>query len=164
MPSALAVHEARVCWQRQPEEAFIDLRYHRAHRWEFDGGAVVAASSAVSSVPLPYSSAENVDPEEALVAAVSSCHMLVFLSLAAREGWVVDRYVDHAAGTMGRNALGRLAMTAVRLAPRIEFSGDKAPLESDLQRLHHQAHEECYIANSVTASITIRGDWRYARA
>jgi organic hydroperoxide reductase OsmC/OhrA len=164
MPSTHALHEARVCWQRQPEEAFTDLRYHRAHRWEFDGGAVVAASSAVSSVPLPYSRAENVNPEEALVAAISSCHMLVFLSLAAREGWVVERYEDHAVGTLARNTSGRLAMTTVQLAPRVDFNGTRAPLESDVQRLHHQAHEECYIANSVTASITIRGEWRNLRA
>jgi organic hydroperoxide reductase OsmC/OhrA len=154
-------YEACIRWQRQPGEAFTDLRYSRAHRWEFDGGGIVAASSAPSSVPLPYSKAEYVDPEEALVAALCSCHMLVFLALVARAGLVVDSYVDCAVGTLGRNARGRLSVTQVVLSPHVRFAGTRAPSDTEVLQLHHAAHEECYIANSVTTHIQIRGRWDY---
>jgi len=157
----MSEHLARIRWSRQPGERFVDSRYSRAHTWEFDGGVTVPASSATSSVPLPYSKAENVDPEEALVAAISSCHMLTFLYLAAKEQFVVDSYEDPAVGTMTRNAQGRLAVTCARLAPRIVFSGAKAPTEADVERLHHAAHEECFIANSVLTEIRVGGNWTY---
>jgi organic hydroperoxide reductase OsmC/OhrA len=157
----MSEYQARIHWSRQPEERFVDSRYSRAHTWEFDGGVTVPASSAASSVPVPYSKAENVDPEEALVAAISSCHMLTFLYLAARDKFVVDSYDDLALGTMTRNAKGRLAVTSTRLAPRIVFSGARAPTESDVERLHHAAHEECFIANSVLTEISIAGQWTY---
>ncbi|HLK70363.1 MAG TPA: OsmC family protein [Steroidobacteraceae bacterium] len=164
MSSGHSEHVAEIRWQRAPEEAFTDLRYSRAHQWQFDGGMRIAASSAVSSVPLPYSKPENVDPEEALVAAVSSCHMLMFLWLAARQGLIVDSYEDHAVGTLARNAQNRLAITQVQLAPRIAFSGARSPTEAQVEQLHHAAHEECYIANSVTASISVRGQWHHSVA
>lgn len=157
----MSEYQARIRWNRQPDERFTDSRYSRAHSWEFDGGVTVPASSAVSSVPLPYSKAENVDPEEALVAAISSCHMLSFLYLAAKEKFVVDSYDDLALGTMTRNAKGRMAVTSVKLAPRIVFSGGRAPTGADIDRLHHAAHEECFIANSVLTEISVGGDWSY---
>jgi len=157
----MSEHQAHVRWSRQPGEPFVDLHYSRAHSWEFDGGVTVPASSAPSSVRLPYSKAENVDPEEALVAAISSCHMLTFLSLAAKEGFRVDSYDDLALGAMARNANGRLALTSARLAPRIVISGSKAPSQADIDRLHHAAHEECFIANSVLTQITVACDWTY---
>ncbi|MGC3981896.1 MAG: OsmC family protein [Steroidobacteraceae bacterium] len=157
----MSEYQARIRWSRQPNEAFIDSRYNRAHSWEFDGGIVVAASSAVSSVPLPYSKPENVDPEEAFVAAISSCHMLTFLYLAGKEKFVVDSYDDLAIGRMTKNSKGRLSVTHTRLAPKIEFSGTKAPTDADIERLHHAAHEECYIANSVLTEITIEGSWAH---
>lgn len=156
----MSEHHARVHWSRRPDEKFIDSRYSRAHVWEFDGGVSVPASSAVSAVPLPYSKAENVDPEEALVAAISSCHMLTFLYLAAKAGLVVDSYADRAVGTMGRNAKGRTGVVSTRLSPEIVFCGARAPTEADVQRLHHAAHEECFIANSVTTEIAVAGTWR----
>jgi organic hydroperoxide reductase OsmC/OhrA len=155
-------HQARVCWQRSPSEAFIDLRYSRAHRWLFDDGAAVAASSSPASVPLPYSKAVNVDPEEALVAAVSSCHMLFFLSFAAEDKFIVDAYDDRATATMARDARGKMSITSIRLAPSIIFLGPKAPLETDVARWHQLAHEDCYLANSVRADIVIAGRWTVA--
>jgi organic hydroperoxide reductase OsmC/OhrA len=158
----MSEYQARIRWNRQPNERFVDSRYSRAHSWEFDGGLTVPASSAVSSVPLPYSKAENVDPEEALVAAISSCHMLTFLYLAGKEQFVVDSYDDLARGSMTRNAQGRMAVTSVQLAPKIAFSGAKAPTGVDVDRLHHAAHEECFIANSVLTEISVAGDWVYS--
>lgn len=158
----MSEHEARIHWARLPAERFVDSRYSRAHVWEFDGGVSVPASSAVSSVPLPYSKAENVDPEEAFVAAISSCHMLTFLYLAAKAGLVVDSYDDRAIGTMGRNGKGHVAVVSVRLSPEIVFSGAHAPTDADVQRLHHAAHEECFIANSVATEIAVAGKWQLA--
>lgn len=157
----MSEHQAKIHWARRPDETFVDSRYSRAHVWEFDGGVAVPASSAVSSVPLPYSKAENVDPEEALVAAISSCHMLTFLYLAAKARLVVDSYEDEAIGHMTRNAAGRKAITTVKLSPRIVFSGTREPTEAEVQHLHHAAHEECYIANSVSTEISVAGEWRF---
>jgi organic hydroperoxide reductase OsmC/OhrA len=158
----MSEYQARIRWNRQSDERFVDSRYSRAHVWEFDGGVVVPASSAVSSVPLPYSKPENVDPEEGFVATISSCHMLTYLYLAGKAGFMVDSYDDLAVGHMTKNAKGRLAVTTVRLEPRIVFSGSKLPSDADVARLHHDAHEECYIANSVLTEITVGGEWRAA--
>jgi organic hydroperoxide reductase OsmC/OhrA len=147
--------DATIEWRRPEGAAFTDNRYSRAHVGRFDGGATVAASSSPHSVPLPFSVAENVDPEEALVAALSSCHMLFFLSLAAQRGFVVDRYRDAAEGTMAKNAQGRMAMTKVILNPRVAYAGDRPDRPTE-EELHHRAHELCYIANSVTAEIETR--------
>ncbi len=125
---------------------------------------VVPASSAVQSVPLPYSKAENVDPEEAFVAAISACHMLTFLYRAATAGFIVDSYEDSAVGTMSRDAGGRLGVSAVVLAPRVDFSGSQAPNDEIVARLHAEAHAECYIANSVRTDIRIEGAWTYRAA
>jgi len=114
----------------------------------------VPASSSPHVVPLPYSVAEHVDPEEALVAALSSCHMLTFLWLAAKAGYRVESYRDEAVGIMAKNGQGRLAMTRVTLRPRVIFGGEQEPALADLEQLHHQAHEECFIANSVTTVVT----------
>jgi organic hydroperoxide reductase OsmC/OhrA len=158
----MSEYQAHIRWSRQPEERFVDSRYSRAHSWEFDGGVAVPASSAVSSVPLPYSKAENVDPEEAFVAAISSCHMLSFLYVAAKANFVVDAYDDLALGTMTRNSEGRLAVTSVRLRPDITFSGSNIPSDADVAQLHHAAHEQCYIANSVLTKISTSGSWKHS--
>jgi organic hydroperoxide reductase OsmC/OhrA len=155
----MSQHQAHIQWNRQSNERFVDQRYSRAHTWKFDGGITVAASSAVSAVPLPYSKPENVDPEEAFVASLSSCHMLTFIWLAAKEKFVVDSYDDLAIGSLSRNEKGRMAITSVRLEPKIVFSGEKLPTDTDLERLHHAAHEQCFIANSVLTQITIGGSW-----
>ncbi|MHA6492997.1 OsmC family protein [Pseudomonas borbori] len=148
----MAQHSAEILWQRG-EQDFLANRYSRAHRWRFDGGVEIPASSSPHVVPLPWSDAEAVDPEEAFVASLSSCHMLWFLSLAAKQGFQVDEYVDHALGTMARNDEGRLAMTEVLLRPRVRFGGTRRPDERQLRALHHLAHEECFIANSVKTTL-----------
>ena len=133
-----------------------DRRYSRAHWWEFDGGVRVPASSSPHVVPLPWSVAEHVDPEEAFVAAISSCHMLTFLWLAARAGYRVESYRDEAVGIMEANARARQAISRVTLQPLVQFGGERQPDLAALEQLHHQAHGECFIANSVTTVITTR--------
>jgi organic hydroperoxide reductase OsmC/OhrA len=144
---------AEVRWQREHTELFVDHRYHRRHLIAFDGGAVVAGSSSPSVVPLPYSDPAAVDPEEAFVAALASCHMLWFLSLAARAGYVVDSYVDVAEGMMTKNAEGKLWMSRVTLRPAVRFGGARLPAADELLALHHAAHAECFIANSVKTDV-----------
>jgi len=145
---------ATVAWERG-QDKFTDNRYSRGHRWSFDGGIDVPASSSPSVVPEPMSVAAAVDPEEAFVAAISSCHMLTFLWLAGKAGFVVDRYVDQAVGVMEKNREGRVALTRVALRPRIDFGGERQPSAEELDRLHHRAHEDCFIANSVKTDIVI---------
>jgi len=147
-------YEARIAWMRNGEK-FTDNRYSRGHEWSFDGGVRVPASSSPLSVRPPYSVEAAVDPEEALVASASSCHMLWFLSLAAQGGFVVDRYVDEAFGVMERNGAGKMAVTRITLRPAIEFAGDRRPTDEELAALHHRAHEECFIANSIKSEIVI---------
>lgn len=158
----MSEHVARIQWHRQSGEPFVDLRFSRAHTWQFDGGATIQGSSAPTSVPVPYSKPENVDPEEAFVAAISSCHMLTFIWLAAKEKFIVDSYDDAAVGRMSKNAQGRIAVTSVRLEPKVAFSGEKLPTDSDVERLHHGAHEQCFIANSVLTEISVGGSWTKA--
>jgi len=153
----MSKHEytATVSWQRGSDAKFTDQRYSRAHQWTFDGGAVVPASSSPNVVPVPMSDAAGVDPEEAFVASLASCHMLFFLFHAAKKGFVIDRYEDAAAGVMGKNAAGRVAMLKVTLRPRVSWGGDKAPTAEDLDAMHHQSHVDCYIANSVNCEVAV---------
>lgn len=152
----MSEHTATIVWERG-EQDFASNRYSRRHDWRFDGGAVVPGSSAPSSVPEPMSDPAAVDPEEAIVAALSSCHMLFFLALAAKAGFTVDRYEDQAIGTLGKRSDGRMGMTGVELRPAISFAGDRHPDAEELARLHHDAHERCYIANSVNFDIVVKG-------
>jgi len=145
-------HLAQISWRCDGE--FASGRYSRRHEWRFDGGAVVTASASPDIVPPPMSDAAGVDPEEALVASVASCHMLWFLSLAQQAGLTVDRYADAAEGEMGRIGPGRMAVTRIRLRPDIAFSG-RAPAADELARLHALAHERCFIANSLTTEILV---------
>ena len=147
-------YEARVAWKRG-EQTFTDNKYSRAHQWSFDGGLSVQASSSPLVVRLPFSDPAAVDPEEALVASASSCHMLWFLSLAAKRGFVIDSYADAAVGVVDRNAEGRIAVTRITLRPAIAWSGGRAPAADELAQLHHEAHENCYIANSLRAEIVV---------
>lgn len=146
-------YAAEVLWQRGPDEAFVDNRYSRRHLLRFDGGVEVPGSSSPRVVPLPMSDAAAVDPEEAFVAALASCHMLWVLSLAADQGHVVDRYCDNAVGTMSRNAEGKLWISTVILRPELHFGGTSAPTAAALQQLHQRAHAECFIANSVRSEV-----------
>jgi organic hydroperoxide reductase OsmC/OhrA len=156
----MAEHEyrARIHWERGAA-AFTDHRYSRAHRWQFDGGVDVPASSSPQVVRVPLSDEHAVDPEEALVAALSSCHMLFFLDFAARKGLRVDEYTDEATGIMGKNSAGRIAMLSVTLHPRVSFSGERTPTRADVDSLHHRSHEECFIANSVTTEVRCEPVW-----
>jgi organic hydroperoxide reductase OsmC/OhrA len=149
----MSEHTATITWRRDGVP-FIDKKYSRAHRWKFDGGLEVPGSSSPTAVRAPLSDPAAVDPEEALVAALSSCHMLWFLAIAAARGFVVDSYEDSAVGVLSKNAAGKLAITSVTLRPAIVFEG-RQPGGDDLDAMHHKAHEECYIANSVTAEITV---------
>jgi organic hydroperoxide reductase OsmC/OhrA len=146
-------YTATIAWTRG-DETFTDRRYSRAHEWRFDG-LTVPGSSSPAVVRLPMSREDAIDPEEALVAALSSCHMLFFLDLAAKDGFRIDSYEDAAVGEMGRNAEGRTMMTKVTLSPRVTFSGDKRPTPAEIARLHHTAHDLCYIANSVRSEVVV---------
>ena len=146
------VHTALIRWEAGDAD-FLGKRYSRAHTWTFDGGAVVPGSSSPLVVPLPMSDARAVDPEEAFVAALSSCHMLWFLDLASRAGIAIARYEDAAAGRMGRNAEGKLVVDVVTLRPRTRVTGARVPDAEELAALHHRAHEECFLANSVRCEI-----------
>ena len=135
--------------------AFLKGRYSREHTWSFDGGVTVPASPAPSVIPVPFSNPAGVDPEEAYVAAIASCHMLSFLYVAMRAGFVVERYEDHARGVMRKNERGAIWVAAVTLRPRIVFRGSTRPTPAEVDRLHQRAHEECFIANSVKTAITV---------
>jgi len=152
--------EAKLEWQRKGQ-AFLDQKYSRAHEWIFDGGLRVPASSSPLSVPLPMSNADNVDPEEALVAAASSCHMLFFLSIAAKRGHTVESYSDHAVGLLEKDAQGRMSMTNITLRPNIVFAGTAWPGEEEIAAIHHEAHDKCYIANSLKTEITVEPPVQY---
>jgi len=151
----MSIHTAEVAWHRH-DAKFIDNRYSRLHKWTFDGGTVVPGSSSPHVVKVPLSDPSAVDPEEAYVASLSSCHMLWFLSLAARDGYVVDSYVDAAEGKMEDGWI-----SVVTLKPVVAFSGEKAPTDAELERLHHEAHAECFLARSVKSEIRVEGSWRF---
>jgi organic hydroperoxide reductase OsmC/OhrA len=151
----MSQYEATVLWQRPPDIAFTDGRYSRAHLWRFDGGAEVPGSSSPQVVPLPFSDAAAVDPEEAYLAALASCHMLCFLWIAAKRRFVIDRYDDRAEGMMETNAAGREWVGRVVLNPRVTYAGT-APDRAAEEAMHHAAHEDCFLANSVKTVIETR--------
>ena len=153
----MSTYTATIRWRRKPDERFTDGKYSRAHQWAFDGGAVVPASSSPHVVRVPFSDPAGVDPEEALVASLASCHMLFFLDFAKRAGFVVESYEDSAEGIMAADPAGRVSMTRVTLKPRIVFGGEKRPRRADIGSLHHKAHDACYIANSVKSEVRIEG-------
>ncbi|MEJ1353268.1 MAG: OsmC family protein [Candidatus Sedimenticola sp. (ex Thyasira tokunagai)] len=149
----MSEYSAVVRWVRGEEEIFSDNQYSRGHMWEFDGGVTVPASSSPHVVPLPYSVEANVDPEEAFIAALSSCHMLVFLSIAAKRKYVVESYIDNAVGTMEEDENGKTSVTKVTLRPEIVFSNERQPTVEQLEKMHHMSHENCFIANSVKTEV-----------
>ena len=147
-------HVATVAWRRSPSDDFATSRYSRRHEWRFDGGVVVPGSPSPSVVAPPLSAEDAVDPEEAFVAALASCHMLFFLSIAAKRGFVVDSYEDAAIGHLAKGDDGKTWMTEVTLRPAVVFDG-VAPDAAELDKLHHRAHELCYIANSVRTRVAV---------
>ena len=148
----MSKYTATISWQRG-DAVFTDNRYSRAHRWQFDGGTEFTGSSSPSVVPIPYSDPAAVDPEEAFVASLASCHMLWFLSIAAKRGLVVDSYRDSPVGEMTKDSRGRVAITQVTLRPQVAFSGVQRPEAAAHAALHHAAHEACFIANSVRSEV-----------
>jgi organic hydroperoxide reductase OsmC/OhrA len=150
----MASYTATVSWARGPDEPFTDNRYQRGHQWSFDGGVTVRASASPHVVP-KFADPAGVDPEEAFVASLSSCHMLTFLYVAARRGFVVDRYDDTAEGVMGKNDKGRFFVKSVTLRPRIAWGGGKHPSTEELDAMHHAAHDDCFIANSVITEVKV---------
>lgn len=149
----MSEYVATIRWKRQSAETFLDNQYSRGHEWLFDGGATVPASASPHIVPLPYSVEANVDPEEAFVASLSSCHMLFFLEIAAKNRFVIDEYIDQAIGFMEADQNNKQWMSRVILRPKITFSGDISPNRSKLEKMHHQSHEACFIANSVKTEV-----------
>jgi organic hydroperoxide reductase OsmC/OhrA len=148
----MSEYTAEVLWQRGDQD-FLANTYSRRHSLRFDGGAEWAGSSSPHVVPLPFSDASAVDPEESFVASLSSCHMLWFLTMAVKRKFCVDRYFDAATGVMEKNAEGKMAMTVVTLRPEVTFSGANLPTREQIDHMHHRAHEECFIANSVKTDV-----------
>jgi organic hydroperoxide reductase OsmC/OhrA len=148
----MAQYTAEVLWLRGDQD-FFSNRYSRRHVLRFDGGVEFPGSSSPQVVPLPMSDATAVDPEESFVASLASCHMLWFLSIASRRKFCVDRYMDAAAGVMGKNSEGKMAMLTVTLKPEVQFSGENVPTREQLNGMHHEAHEACFIANSVKTEV-----------
>src|SRR5688500_13962276 len=153
----MSTYTAKITWQSDSPETFTKNRYTRGHVWEFDGGTKVPASSSPHAVRVPYSVEAAVDPEEALVAAASSCHMLTFLWLAAKAGFNIASYTDNAVGEMTKNDDGKEWISKITLEPQIEWTGEKLPTSQEIAELHHQAHEGCYIANTIKSEVVVAG-------
>ena len=151
----MSTYTAKIIWTNDSPETFTKNRYSRAHTWSFDGGMTIPASSSPHAVRLPFSVEEAVDPEEAFVAAISSCHMLTFLWIAAKKGFLIEAYEDNAEGVLAADADGRQSMTEVTLRPNITWGGTEIPTAEQLDEMHHLAHEGCYIANSVKTAIKV---------
>lgn len=150
----MSTYTATIRWTRDPGTDFARGQYSRAHEWAFDGGATVRASPSPHIVPAPWSDAAGVDPEEAFVASLASCHMLFFVDFARRAGFLIDSYVDEAEGVLEKRDDGKMAMTRVTLRPRVAWGGTP-PGEAAVSDLHHRAHDACFIANSVTTKVTV---------
>lgn len=154
----MAHHHATIDWSTNaPAADVLKGRYSREHKWSFDGGQVLPASASPSVVPAPWSSPAGVDPEEAFVASISSCHMLTFVWLASRAGFAVASYRDEAVGTTAKNETGAVWVNQVTLTPQITYAGERVPTPVELAQLHHAAHEGCFIARSVRTEIVING-------
>jgi organic hydroperoxide reductase OsmC/OhrA len=149
-------HKATIVW-KHPSPDYLKGRYSREHTWSFDGGLTVPASSSPQVVPVPMSNPAHIDPEEALVASLSSCHMLTYLHIARLAGFKIDSYEDEAVGTMTPNEHRVPWVSAVTLNPKIVYGGDKRPTLEEEARMHHQAHEQCFISQSVKTKVTVAG-------
>jgi organic hydroperoxide reductase OsmC/OhrA len=151
----MSTYTATIRWSRDPETDFARGQYSRAHNWSLDGGITLAASASPHIVPAPWSNKDAVDPEEAFVASLASCHMLFFVDLARRAGFVIDSYVDQSEGVLEKRDDGKMWMSQVTMRPQVAFSGDKRPTDADIADLHHRAHDQCFIANSVTTKVIV---------
>ena len=153
----MSTYTAKIVWKSDSPETFTKNRYTRGHEWQFDGGVNVPASSSPHSVRVPFSLEAAVDPEEALVAATSSCHMLTFLWIAAKKGFVIDSYEDDAVGEMTQGEDGKQWISKITLDPQIAWSGERVPTADEIAEMHHAAHEGCYIANSIRSEVVVVG-------
>ena len=153
----MSTYSAKIFWKSDSPDNFTKNRYTRGHTWWFDGGVEVPASSSPHSVRVPYSVEEAVDPEEALVAAAASCHMLTFLWVAAKRGFRIDSYEDEAVGEMSTSGEGKQWISKITLDPKIEWAGESRPTDEEMAAMHHEAHDGCYIANSIRSEIVIEG-------
>jgi organic hydroperoxide reductase OsmC/OhrA len=151
----MSTYTATIRWTRDTSTDFSRGQYSRAHSWEFDGGVTVPASPSPHVVPQPWSDTSAVDPEEAFVASLASCHMLFFVDLARRAGFTVDSYVDEAEGVLDKRDDGKMWMSRVIMHPRVEVAGDPRPRAPEIADLHHRAHDQCFIANSVTTEVKV---------
>ena len=149
----MSSHTAKLSWSLNNGDDFATNKYSRAHTWSFDGGLTVPGSPSPSVVPSPWSDELAVDPEEAFVASVSSCHLLWFLHLARVKGYLVESYTDDAEGTLAKNTEGKPAITKIQLRPLVVFTGEKQPSTEALDSLHHAAHDACFIANSIKSEV-----------
>lgn len=156
----MSEYKATIKWQRNSPD-FLKGRYSREHTWTLDGGLTVPASSSPSVVPVPYSNPAYVDPEEAFVASISSCHMLTFLYVASRQGFQIDSYEDGVVGVLTKNETGVPWVSRVTLSPKIIYSGDKLPTPVDVEKLHHLAHAQCFIANSVKTEVVVHSSSQF---
>jgi|SRR4051794_18309693 organic hydroperoxide reductase OsmC/OhrA len=150
----MSEHKASISWKRNGPD-FVKGKYSREHTWSFDGGVTVPASPSPSVVPAPWSNAANVDPEEAFVASISSCHMLTYLWLASKQGFEIESYEDTAVGAMTKNERGVPWVSSVTLNPKIIYGGSKKPTAEEIEHLHHEAHAQCFIANSVKTNVLV---------
>jgi organic hydroperoxide reductase OsmC/OhrA len=153
----MSEYRATIKWQRTGSD-FLKGKYSREHTWAFDGGVTVPASASPSVVPVPFSNPANIDPEEAFVASISSCHMLTFLYLASKQGFQIDSYEDEAIGVIAKNENGVPWISLVTLKPKIIYSGEKLPSPADEKQLHHLAHEQCFIANSIKTDVVVHSE------
>jgi len=150
-------YTAKISWKNDSPDTFTKNRYTRGHTWIFDGGTEVPASSSPHGVRVPFSVEEAVDPEEAFVASASSCHMLMFLWIAAKKGFRIDSYDDDAVGEMTTGDDGKQWISKITLNPQIEWSGETLPTSDEVAAMHHEAHEGCYIANSIRSEVVVSG-------
>jgi organic hydroperoxide reductase OsmC/OhrA len=151
----MSTYIAKITWKSDSPDTFTKNQYTRGHVWEFDGGVSVPASSSPHAVRVPFSVEAAVDPEEALVAATSSCHMLTFLWIASKKGFLIDSYEDNAVGEMTKGDDGKEWISKITLHPKIDWSGDKRPAPDEIAEMHHAAHEGCYIANSIKSEVAV---------
>ena len=150
----MSEYKATIKWLRTGPD-FLKGKYSREHTWTFDGGFTVPASASPSVVPVPFSNPAHVDPEEAFVASISSCHMLTFLYLASKQGFQIDSYEDEAVGVLSKNENGVPWVSLMTLNPKIVYGGAKLPVPADEKQLHHLAHEQCFIANSIKTEVVV---------
>lgn len=148
--------KSRIVWRKEADEIFLDGKYERTHQWIMNDGAKIDVSASPEIVPMPMSDPSLIDPEEAFLSSISSCHMLFFLSIAAKKKIIVEVYEDTPIALMGNNENGKMAILSIELQPIVKFVGDKQPTDATVKRMHQLAHANCFLANSINAKITIK--------